>query len=92
MCRSSGRCSSCLLLEAILVAPGAQSRLGVDGDADEFDALVAEERDVVFESAEFARADPGEGERVENEYNRLDAAELTDDPDHCGDCRWNVYR
>ena len=56
---------------ALLLGPGAQRGLGVDRDADELDAVVLEEVEVVAQRAELARAGAREREREEDERDRL---------------------
>ncbi len=65
-------------LVALLLGEGALRRLRVDGNSDELDALVAEEREVVPQLAEFARAGAREGEGVEDESHWLLVAEVAE--------------
>src|SRR6185369_16967413 len=53
------------------VLPGQVGELGVDRDADDFDAALLEFFQAMIEGDQFRRADKGEVQRVEEQDNRL---------------------
>jgi hypothetical protein len=53
------------------VLPGQVGELGVDRDANDFDAALLEFFQTVIESDQLGRADEGEIERVKEQNNRL---------------------
>src|SRR5262249_9647264 len=63
---------------ALLLRPGAERGLRVDGGPDELDAVLAEDAEVLAERAQPRGADPREREREEHEHDRAHAAEVAE--------------
>ncbi len=60
---------------SLVLRPGAQRELRVDRDADEVHAGILEQRDLVAQRAQLALAGAREGQREEDEHDRLLGAE-----------------
>src|SRR5690606_16338640 len=63
-------------VESLLICPGTERVAGVDRDAEQLDALGMEEREVVSQLAEFSGAQSREGEREEDQCDRLASTEI----------------